>query len=133
MFRYMLDTDISSYIMNRTSVRAIHRLQATAVGDVCISAVTRAELEYGVVISPKHDKDERALGIFLGHIEVLDFPSGAAVDSAQIRGFLKARGTMIGGNDLLIAAHARSLGLTLVTNNTEEFERVHGLKTENWA
>jgi tRNA(fMet)-specific endonuclease VapC len=63
---------------------------------------------------------------------VLDYPSEAALDYAQIRASLKLSGRMIGGNDLLIAAHARCLGLTLVTNNTREFKRVHGLTVENW-
>ncbi len=133
MLRYMLDTDISSYIMNRTSAEAIRRLQSAAVGDVCISAIARSELEYGVEVSPRRERDQRALEIFLRHIEVLDYPSEAAFDYAQIRAFLKVRGRMIGGNDLLIAAHARCLGLTLATNNTREYARVPGLKIENWG
>ncbi len=133
MSRFMLDTDISSYIMNRASVTAIRKLQAVAVGDVCISAITRSELEFGVEVSPRRDKDERALDTFLRHIEVLDYPSAASLHYAQIRAFLKTRGKIIGANDLFIAAHARCLGLTLVTNNTREYGRVPGLKIENWA
>ncbi len=133
MLRYMLDTDTSSYIMNRSSLHAIRRLQSEAVGDVCISVISRSELEYGVEVSPRRDKDRRALETFLRHIEVLDYPSDAAIDYAQIRAFLKVRGRLIGANDLLIAAHARFLGLTLVTNNTREYLRVPGLKVENWA
>jgi tRNA(fMet)-specific endonuclease VapC len=129
----MLDTDISSYIMNRASVNAISRLEALVVGDVCISAITRSELEYGVEVSPRRNKDQRSLAIFLRHIEVLDYPSDAALHYAQIRALLKARGTPIGANDLLRAAHARYLGLTLVTNNTQEYARVPGLKIENWT
>jgi tRNA(fMet)-specific endonuclease VapC len=130
---YMLDTDISSYVMNHSSMRVLQKLQTVAVGDVCISAITRSELEYGVVVSPRRAKDQRSLETFLRHIEVLDYPSNAAFDYAEIRAYLKSHGIMIGGNDLLIAAHARSLGLTLVTNNTREFKRVPGLKIENWA
>jgi tRNA(fMet)-specific endonuclease VapC len=74
-----------------------------------------------------------ALDEFLRYVEVLDYPAAAALNYARIRADLKVRGTMIGGNDLLIAAHARSIGLTLVTNNTREFSRVHGLKIENWT
>lgn len=133
MLRYMMDTDISSYIMNRASARAIKRLEATAVGDVCVSAITQCELMYGVEVSPWREKDRRSLQIFLEHIGVLDFPFYAASDYAEIRAFLKARGTIIGANDMLIAAHARHLGLTLVTNNTREFGRVPGLKIENWT
>ncbi|MGD1107025.1 MAG: PIN domain-containing protein [Candidatus Korobacteraceae bacterium] len=133
MLHFMLDTDTSSYIMNRSSLGAMRRLQSEAVGDVCISAISRSELEYGVEVSPRRDKDRRSLDIFLRHIEVLDFPSDAALDYAQIRAFLKVRGRLIGANDLLIAAHARFLELTLVTNNTREYLRVPGLKVENWA
>jgi tRNA(fMet)-specific endonuclease VapC len=129
----MLDTDTSSYIMNRYSLGVLRRLELETVGDVCISAVSRSELEFGVEVSPRKSKDRGSLDIFLRHIEVLDYPSGAALDYAQIRGFLKVRGKSIGANDLLIAAHARHLGLTLVTNNTREFNRVPGLKTENWT
>ena len=103
------------------------------VGDVCISAVTRSELEFGVEVSPRKSKDKGSLEIFLRHIEVLDYPSDAALDYALIRAFLKVRGRLIGANDLFIAAHARHLGLTLVTNNIREFSRVPGLKVENWA
>jgi tRNA(fMet)-specific endonuclease VapC len=133
MLRYMLDTDISSFIMNRSSENAMRRLEAVAVGDVCVSAITRSELMYGVEVSPRSQKDQRSLEIFLRHIGVLDYPSEAALDYGQIRAALKLSGKMIGANDLLIAAHARCLGLTLVTNNTREFRRVHGLTIENWT
>lgn len=133
MPRYMLDTDISSFIMNRSSMNALRRLEATAVGDVCVSAITRSELMYGVEVSPRRQKDQKALEIFLRHIDVLDYPSNAALDYAKIRAALKLSGTMIGANDLLIAAHARCLGLTLVTNNMREFKRVQGLTVENWS
>ena len=133
MLRYMLDTDISSYIMNRTSANAIRRVESVAVGDLCISAITRSELQFGIEVSPRPDKDEHALTIFLRHIEVLDYPSDAAIHYAQIRALLKARGTPIGANDLLIAAHARYLGLTLATNNTREYSRVPDLMIENWT
>jgi tRNA(fMet)-specific endonuclease VapC len=129
----MLDTDISSYIMNQSSERVTQRLGAVAVGDVCISAITKSELMYGVEVSPRHEKDQRSLEIFLQHIDVLGYPGDAALHYAQIRAFLKARGIIIGANDLPIAAHARCLGLTLVTNNTREFGRVPGLKIENWT
>ena len=133
MLRYMLDTDISSFIMNRSSENAMRRLEAVAVGDVCVSAITRSELMYGVEVSPRSQRDQRSLEIFLRHIGVLDYPSEAALDYGQIRAALKLSGKMIGANDLLIAAHARCLGLTLVTNNTREFRRLQGLTVENWT
>ena len=133
MSAYMLDTDISSCIMKRSDDAVLRRLQKVAVSDVCVSAITRAEMMYGVEVSPRRQKDQAALDEFLRYVEVLDYPATAALDYARIRADLKTRGTMIGGNDLLIAAHARSIGLTLVTNNTKEFSRVHGLKIENWT
>jgi tRNA(fMet)-specific endonuclease VapC len=130
---FMLDTDIASYIMKRSDDAVLRRLRTVAVSDVCISAIAKAELEYGVEVSPRRQWDQQALDAFLRHVEVLDFPGEAAVEYGRIRAYLKARGTMIGANDLLIAAHARCLGLTLVTNNTREFGRVQGLKMENWS
>jgi len=133
MFQFMLDTDTSSYIMKRTNTNVLQRLQTVAVSDVCISAITKSEHLFGVEVSPRRQKDQAALDAFLRYVEVLDFPGEAALDYGRIRADLKARGAMIGANDLLIAAHARCLGLTLVTNNTREFGRVKGLKIENWA
>jgi tRNA(fMet)-specific endonuclease VapC len=129
----MLDTDICSYLMKRSSPALLRRLRHVAIGDVCMSVVTKAELLYGVEVSPRRADNEAALALLLRHVEVLDFPDEAAAHYARIRAELKARGELIGANDLLIAAHARSLGLVLVTNNTREFRRVSGLKTENWT
>jgi tRNA(fMet)-specific endonuclease VapC len=133
MVSYMLDTDISSYIMKRTDGKVLRRLQTVAVADVCISAISRAEMAYGIEVSPRRKQDQAALDAYLRYVAVLDFPSDAALDYGLIRADLKMRGKMIGANDLLIAAHARCLGLTLFTNNTREFERVEGLKIENWS
>ena len=133
MAEYMLDTDISSYIMKRSHDTVLRRLQAVPIGVVCISVITKSELLFGVEVSPRQQQDHAALDEYLRHVEVLDFPDEAALHYAQIRAALKARGTMIGTNDLFIAAHARSLDLTLVTNNTGEFGRVQDLKIKNWA
>jgi tRNA(fMet)-specific endonuclease VapC len=130
---FMLDTDISSYIIKRCNDAVLRRLATVAVADVCISAITKCELAYGIELSPRRQQDQSALDAYLRHVEVLDFPGGAAIDYGLIRADLKARGARIGANDLLIAAHARWLGLTLVTNNTREFGRVQGLKVENWS
>jgi tRNA(fMet)-specific endonuclease VapC len=130
---YMLDTDISSYIMKRTNAAVLRKLETVAVADVCISAITKAELAYGVEMSPRRTRDQAALDAYLRYVAVLDFPSEAALDYGQIRADLKTRGKMIGANDLLIAAHARRMDLTLVTNNTREFGRVQRLKMENWT
>jgi tRNA(fMet)-specific endonuclease VapC len=132
MPRYMLDTDISSYIMKRTYAQVLERLQRTKISDVCISVITKSELMFGVEVSPRQSQDRAALDEFLRYVEVLDFPGEAALHYAQIRGTLKLQGAMIGANDLFIAAHARSLGLTLITNNTREFGRIRDLNIENW-
>ena len=129
----MLDTDTCSYIMKRSNPAVLRRLQAVPVSDVCMSVITKSELLYGVDVSPRRTQDAGALAAFLPYVEVLDFPDAAALHYAEIRADLKKRGALIGANDLFIAAHARCLGLTLVTNNTAEFERVKGLTLENWA
>jgi tRNA(fMet)-specific endonuclease VapC len=133
MAEYMLDTDISSYIMKRSHDAVLRRLQTVPIGVVSISVITKSELLCGVEVSPRRHQDTLALNEYLRHVEVLDFPDEAALHYAQIRAALKASGAMIGTNDLFIAAHARSLELTLVTNNTGEFGRVPDLKIENWA
>ena len=133
MPRYLLDTDTCSYIMKRSNARVMARLQGTSVRDVCISVISKAELLYGVEISVRRQQDEAALKAFLEYAEVLPFPDEAAPHYARVRADLKKRGAMIGANDLLIAAHALSLDLRLVTNNMREFKRVRGLAIENWT
>jgi tRNA(fMet)-specific endonuclease VapC len=133
MPRFMLDTDICSYIMKRSHPLVLKRLRAVPVSDVCMSVVTSAELLYGVEISPRRAQDAAALAAFLPYVEALDLTDDVAIHYAEIRAELKKRGTMIGANDLFIAAHARAVGVTLVTNNTVEFERVGGLTIENWT
>jgi tRNA(fMet)-specific endonuclease VapC len=129
---FILDTDISSYIMKRSHDAVLNRLQQVPIGDVFISVITKSELLYGVELSPHRSQDQAALDAYLRHVQVLEYPDEAAFHHAQIRAALKVSGSMIGANDLFIAAHARSLGLVLVTNNTSEFSRVQGLQIENW-
>src|SRR6266702_2462896 len=130
---YMLDTDISSYVMKRSHDSVLRRLVKVPVADVSISAITKSELMYGVEVSPRRQQDQAALDAYLRNVETLEYPGEAALHYGQIRAALKQSGTMIGANDLFIAAHARCLGLTLVTNNTREFGRVKALVIENWA
>ena len=129
----MLDTDTCSNIMKRSHPLVLKHLQAVDVDDVCMSVITKAELLYGVEVSPRRAQDAAALAAFLPYVEVLEFADDAALHYAEIRADRKRRGALIGANDLLIAAHARALGLTLVTNNTAEFERVSDLAIENWT
>jgi tRNA(fMet)-specific endonuclease VapC len=133
MPRYMLDTDICSYIMKRSNDAVLKRLSTVPVSDVCISVITKSELLFGVEVSPRRRQDAAALGAFLNYMRILDFPDEASLHYARIRADLRSQGSMIGANDLFIAAHARSLGLTLVTNNTREFGRVSRLVIENWT
>ena len=130
---FMLDTDTCSYIMKRSHPLVLKRLQSVPVSGVCMSVVTRAELLYGVEVSPRRAQDAAALAAFLPYVDAVALDEDAALHYAEIRADLKRRGLMIGANDLFIAAHARALGLTLVTNNTAEFERVSKLAIENWT
>jgi tRNA(fMet)-specific endonuclease VapC len=133
MARYMLDTDTCSYIMKRSSDALVKRLQNFPVNEVCISVITKSELLFGVEMSPRRPHDEAALNAFLQYMDVLDLPDEASFHYARIRADLPRAGKMIGANDLFIAAHARSLGMILVTNNVGEFKRVRNLAVENWT
>ena len=133
MPRYMLDTDISSYLMNGSHAGIDRRMKKLSWDEVCISAITKCELLFGVEVSPRREKQALGVAQYLRYMPVLDFPSEAGHEYALIRAELKRLGKLIGGNDLLIAAHARHLGLILVTNNVREFSRVAGLKIENWS
>jgi tRNA(fMet)-specific endonuclease VapC len=129
----MLDTDTCSYILKRSEPLVLKRVQSVPVSDVCMSVVTKAELLYGVEVSPRRAQDAAALAAFLPYVEVRELDEDVAQHYGDIRADLKRRGALIGANDLFIAAHARALDLTLVTNNTAEFERVSGLAIEHWA
>ncbi len=133
MPRFMIDTDICSFILKRTNDIVLRRLRSVPINDVCISVITKSELLYGVEVSPRRHQDSIAVDAFLRHIAVLALPDEAAPHYAEIRADLRTRGEMIGANDLLIAAHARCLGLMLVTNNTREFGRVQALVIEHWT
>lgn len=133
MPRFMLDTDTCSYILKRSHPLVLKRLQSVPVADVCMSVVTKAELLYGVEVSPQREQDTAAVAAFLPYVETVTPDEDAAFHYAEIRADLKRRGATIGANNLFIAAHARSSGLTLVTNNTAEFGRVSGLRVENWT
>ena len=130
--RYLLDTNTCIYVIKRSPPQVYKRLRKLSIGDVGISAITFCELQFGVTNSSKPEKNQLALTEFLAPLEVLDFPSAAAVTFGEVRLRLKRAGTPIGSYDLLIAAHALEQGLTLVTNNLKEFKRVPGLELENW-
>ncbi len=131
--KYMLDTNIIAYIRNERPEIVLQRFAEYQPEDLCVSVITLAELEYGVCRSTRPEQNRKALLVLLSRIAVVPFDENAAKEYGRIRNELTKEGTLIGANDLLIAAHACALGLTLITNNTREFERVRGLKTENWA
>ena len=131
--KFMLDTNIIAYAKNNRPAQVLERLKQQDPEDICISSITMAELEFGVYHSAKPEQNQVALMLFLSRIQIVPFDVDAAIEYGVIRADLTRKGTLIGANDLLIVAHAKALGLTLVTNNTREFERVEGLKLENWA
>lgn len=131
--RFMLDTNIIAYAKNNRPETVLKRLMQHCPEDYCISSITLAELEFGVYNSARPEQNQLALVTFLARIKVVSFDADAAREYGIIRADLTRKGTLIGANDLLIAAHARALDVTLVTNNTREFERVDGLKLENWV
>lgn len=132
MLRYMLDTNILIYTI-RNRPEAV-RLQFEAhEGEMCASSVTAMELLYGAHKSQAVRRNLDVIEGLLGRLELLDFDLGAAEHAGQIRAELAASGTPIGPFDVMIAGHARSRGLCLVTNNEGEFQRVKGLRLANWA
>ena len=131
----MLDTNICIYLMKRKyeSVSEKFNEEIQNQREVYISSITLAELEHGVQKSDCPEKNQLALLQFLAGVTILYFDDSAAIEYGKIRAYLEKRGTPIGIMDMLIAAHARVNGLTLVTNNTREFERVPNLDLENWV
>jgi tRNA(fMet)-specific endonuclease VapC len=132
MTRLMLDTDICIYAMRRRPALVQRRLESLDQSEVAISCMVAAELWFGVRKSQFSLRSEAALLSFLSRVTVLDWPSRAARLYGSIRAHLERRGTPIGEEDMLIAAHALHEGLPLVTNNAREFRRVPGLKVESW-
>ena len=123
----MLDTNICIYALKRRPSEVLNRLQRLTPADVAVSAVTAAELRFGA------SKTSAPLDVFLGHMNVLAFDAEAATTYGRVRAYLERRGCPIGAMDTLIAAHALSLGATLVSNDVREFERVPRLRCENWV
>ncbi len=133
MIRYMLDTNMIAYAKNRRPIKVLERLLMHEPSEIAVSSITMAELEFGIQNSSRSEQNRMALMLFMAGISILPFDTNAAMEYGDIRHTLKEQGMLIGGNDLLIAAHARSLGITLVTHNTREFYRVENLRIEDWA
>jgi tRNA(fMet)-specific endonuclease VapC len=131
--KYLLDTNICIYLIKHDPPSVRKHFQRLVPGDVGISSITLAELEYGAAKSRHPEKNREALAQFVLPLEVLPFDAEAALTYGQIRADLEVRGAPIGSMDLLIAAHALALDVALVTNNLREFRRVRKLQMENWV
>lgn len=131
--KYLLDTNIIAYIINKRPPEVFSKFQSLSKDEIFVSSIVVAELWFGVAKSHKKEENKSALEKFLAPLTIVDFDLTAAKFYAVIRADLESKGLIIGSNDILIASHALSLGRTLVTNNTKEFERVNGLKLENWV
>lgn len=130
--RWMLDTDICIALIKGRSDRVIKKLRGKSVGQVGLSSITLAELQFGVARSAQPRMAADALFEFLLPLDIAAFDAEAAQEYGLVRAALAAKGTPIGPQDTLIAAHARSLDAVLVTHNTREFDRVPGLRVEDW-
>ena len=132
---FMLDTDTCIFLMRGESPALAARVQSVPLQQQVMSAVTFAELTYGVQASAaaKRKQNQSVLDSLVLHLAVLDWPQDAAKHYAEVRTDLKKRGAQLGAADLMIAAHARAMGAIVVTNNVKDFERVKGLEVENWT
>lgn len=129
--RYLLDTSICIYIINRRPPRVFEHFEMRRIGDIAISSITGAELAFGAEKSGSQ-RNRQTLDKFLAPLDILPFDEAAMRRYGMLRSDLERKGTPIGALDLLIAAHALALNCTLVSNNLREFRRVEGLRTENW-
>ena len=128
---WLLDTNILIAV-SRKQPGLRSRLAALSAGDILLSSVVLAEIEYGIARSERREHNRAVYDVLLKAFAMVDFDSAAARHHGAIRLDLERRGEIIGPNDLMIAAHARSLNAVLVTDNTGEFARVGGLELENW-
>lgn len=129
---YMLDTDICSYIIRERPASVLEKFQQVAVADLCISVITQAELLYGAARSSSKKINREVVENFTNRLIVLEWDSEAAEYYGLLRATLEAKGKIIGNMDMMIAAHALSIGACVVTNNTRHFSVVPKLKTANW-
>jgi len=132
MIKYMLDTNICIYVIKRKPLDALVKFNQNA-GSICMSSITMAELYHGVEKSEQQSKNLKVVDDFISRLDVISYSEKAAAHYGNIRADLERKGTIIGINDLHIAAHARSEALVLVSNNLKEFERVDGLRLCNWV
>jgi len=131
--RFMIDTSTCIFLIRKKLPGLLDRVTRCAPGDLGLSIVTVAELAYGVAKSSQPERNREALEEFLLPLEIAEFDSDAARAYGLVRANLESRGTPIGSLDTLIGAHALSLGVTLVTNNTREFKRIPTLQLADWS
>ena len=131
--RYLLDTNICIYIQRQKPEEVLTRFQKLKPGDAAISVITWGELLYGAEKSKQRKKALQLLEEFKAFVPVLPMAENAGKTYGAIRASLESKGKPIGNNDLWIAAHAKAAALTIVTNNEREFQRVPGLKVQNWV
>ena len=131
--KLLLDTNICIYIIKQQPAAVLKRFLEYQVGDIGISFITLSELRHGVAKSTHREKNAKALDEFIIPLEIVSFDEGAAHSYGDIRATLEKAGTPIGSMDMLIAAHAVSLGIPLVTNNTREFVRIPALNIIDWT
>lgn len=131
--KYMLDTNICIYLIKKKPPKALKHFQSHVVGEIGMSSVTLAELRYGVAKSGQPDKNGQALDEFILPLEIAAFDDKSAESYGKVRASLEKEGKPIGSMDMLIGAHALSLGVTLVTNNTRECKRIKNLKVADWS
>ena len=131
--KLMLDTNICIYIIKQQPATVLKRFLEYQIGDICISSITLAELRYGVAKSTHEEKNAKALDEFILPLEIVSFDDAAAHLYGEIRAMLEKAGTPIGAMDMLIAAHALSLRIPLVTNNRREFVRIPALTSIDWV
>ncbi len=131
--KYMLDTNMCIFLIKKKPVRVLEAFKQLPAGDLYLSTITVAELEYGVAKSSSRSKNQAALAAFLVPLEIIPFSEQAARVYGEVRAELEKKGQIIEPYDLLIASHALSKGLILVTNNLDEFQRVPGLSVEDWS
>lgn len=132
MIKYLIDTNICIYIMNRRPLGIINKFKQFEVGEIGVSAITVSELHYGVVKSKNPSLNKQRVEEFLTPLEIIPYDEIAANAYGDIRYQLEKSGETIGPLDMLIAAHALSNNFVLITNNEKEFRRVNNLKIENW-
>jgi tRNA(fMet)-specific endonuclease VapC len=133
MILYMLDSDICSYIIKERPLQVLEHFKRVEMEQLCISAVTYAELIYGVEHSSSKKVNRVVIDDFVLHLTIVPWGEEAAEHYGSIRAYPQAEGKIIGSMDMMIAAHARSHKMTLVTNNDKHFQRVPKLTVENWA